>query len=638
MRLSALTAVAATLLVAAPAALGAERGEVPAGGRGGMLAVWALADGDTPFAGARVRVLKDGRPIRGIERRTRTHTTGVALVRFRHLPRRFVVEVLPRGQVGGRMRAVVTNYRSGRVVHVSPVTTLIAAVAAKRQQGRAIDLAAARHRVYELLRIPERYEHRHLRYSDRYFEGDEYLRAARRSGGVAALNRRLVRRALHDGRRTFHDHRKRKPAGARAARVERAELLFEGDLIDEVLAEVFEFAGRTATEAAAFKGDEAALGWVLNMLGLGGEEQLTKQDLDKIEATLQALGEQLTELHGQLSQATYEIVAKGADGPLADIDTATEMLEALANTPAADEDAKRKRLNYAKAVAEFVGSHLIDAPERLNRLLEADIPLADNLLKLASKAVHDQKRFFDKKSSEAVANVYDYFAGYQARLAVLLAEYYHAKPDDYPPKVVEELVGRVQRNVKAQAGSLKPAVPLNTVIDTRTNLMWNTVSYDSPMRSPDHFVQFRPEVFHAGNGDPLYLMPDGQTVARLPFERTWGLPSSEDLDTLLSDRNGQNGVDYMVQAAGFNRGILEWPTSNSHVWVRNTFQYDVDLYHYGATISVYFRLYDLRNAALAPVSLVGFDVPENWLAAFQAYAQMAIYRRPLAPGEEYWWR
>jgi hypothetical protein len=35
-----------------------------------------------------------------------------------------------------------------------------------------------------------------LRYNDSYFDGDAYLRAARASGGVAALDRSLIREEL----------------------------------------------------------------------------------------------------------------------------------------------------------------------------------------------------------------------------------------------------------------------------------------------------------------------------------------------------------------------------------------------------------------------------------------------------------
>jgi hypothetical protein len=115
MRLFAAAAFVATLLVVAPATRGAQ---AAAAARPAIVAVWALADGDTPLARARVRVLKDGRPI-GRGGRELTSEKGVSLLRFKRIPRRFTVEVTPRRGLDGRLRAVVRNYHSGRVVHVN---------------------------------------------------------------------------------------------------------------------------------------------------------------------------------------------------------------------------------------------------------------------------------------------------------------------------------------------------------------------------------------------------------------------------------------------------------------------------------------------------------------------------------------
>jgi hypothetical protein len=58
----AVSPLVAVLLLAAPAAHGAEEESAAAAARPAIVAVWALADGDTPLARARVRVMKDGWP------------------------------------------------------------------------------------------------------------------------------------------------------------------------------------------------------------------------------------------------------------------------------------------------------------------------------------------------------------------------------------------------------------------------------------------------------------------------------------------------------------------------------------------------------------------------------------------------
>jgi hypothetical protein len=140
-----------------------------------VVAVWALADGDTPLAGARVRILKGGAVLRQDNgtRREVTSRAGASLLDLRRLPRRFTVEVVPRQRLGGTFRAVVRRHRAGAVVHVNPATTLIAGVlTAHRQRGRVISLARARREVLGFLGIPRWHDHADLRYSDRAFDGD----------------------------------------------------------------------------------------------------------------------------------------------------------------------------------------------------------------------------------------------------------------------------------------------------------------------------------------------------------------------------------------------------------------------------------------------------------------------------------
>ena len=88
--------VAAALLTAGPAAA-----------KPTVLPVWAMADGDTPVAGAVRVVAGDGRVLRTAER---TSHAGIALIEAEDLPDSFTVQVTPSNGLGGSFRAVVHHY------------------------------------------------------------------------------------------------------------------------------------------------------------------------------------------------------------------------------------------------------------------------------------------------------------------------------------------------------------------------------------------------------------------------------------------------------------------------------------------------------------------------------------------------
>lgn len=106
-------------------------------------------------------------------------------------------------RVPGTLRAVVRGYRSGDVIYVNPVTTLMAAYRAAVERE-----SAGRRLAYRELRIPLWMSQADLSDSDRWFDGDSFLAAARRAAGVGAL----IRQLLHDGaasRRFTHSPRRR---------------------------------------------------------------------------------------------------------------------------------------------------------------------------------------------------------------------------------------------------------------------------------------------------------------------------------------------------------------------------------------------------------------------------------------------
>jgi hypothetical protein len=124
-----------TTLALAPFSAAAEAPTGEAQATPTVLAVWAMLDGDTPRSGGRVRVYEKGSRSALLQSNgkaeERVYGSGVAWLEFARLPSDFTVEVSgarPGGRpLRGTFRAVVHGYTAGEVVHVDPVTTLIAA-------------------------------------------------------------------------------------------------------------------------------------------------------------------------------------------------------------------------------------------------------------------------------------------------------------------------------------------------------------------------------------------------------------------------------------------------------------------------------------------------------------------------------
>ena len=364
-----------------------------------------------------------------------------------------------------------------------------------------------------------------------YFDGDAYLRAARRAGGVAALNRALVRAEMRPGDRP---RRFRSPGAARAAAAVDWIALLAGDprvLIKEAFKAIGILAAKKVGTLAAEKAGNAALGWVLAAFGYG--DVLKDRDMLEIKEALTALGKQLTALQGQVLVAGFSTLVHQTDRTIGQIDHASSQLALLANMPQGDST----RRAFTQTIVDYIGANLLDAPSILNQNLSSNIPLSDNLIKSASRVVAQKSRFFDSKSSAAVKSVYDYFAAYEVKLALLLTEYYHAKPETFSPTTVKANLDALEANVDAQAGSLKPSVPERAVIDSRTGVMW-TQALNAPAQADLHAIA---EIFQPRRGLQRFRLKPGAGptgVAGLPHG-DWRVPTSGDFARLIEGWSGK---------------------------------------------------------------------------------------------------
>ena len=619
-----------------------------------VLAVWGLADGDTDAAGATVRVFagppaarggasRSGRPLAQTNgrRADRTYRSGVALLAFRRLPSEFVVEVTG-GRANGRrvpgtLRAPVRGYRSGDVIYVNPVTTMMAAYRAAVERGSLDErYAGARRLAYRELRIPHWMSQADLSYRDRRFDGDTFLGAARRAGGVGAL----VHRLLHDdraGRRFTESRRGRsRQAAARAAggvspppRREPLGPLPGGGAVLEGAAGVVM---RLLITGAALAAGEVAQrnqievpGWLLGLFGLG---DAADEQFAEIRRLLTGLSAQVTRLQSDVNLAGFSALVHQTDRTTGQIDYANSQLVLLANTPSGD-PTKRE---FARTIVNYIGTNLLDAPEILNQNLGTRISLADNLIKSASRTL-GQRKLFGPKSSAEVRGIYDYFAAYQVQLAMLLQEYYHAKPDVYNATNAAANLERVRANVVSQADSLKPDVPENTVIDTKNREMWVT-----DLRDPE--VPLRRLAYVAARGGFTWVResrsgcgfgpvngPIG--VAGVPF-CDWELPTQDAYERLIDGWSGASPSHWLRKEGGFSGRILS--AFGYKKWINR----DYGIRDQGPASLLGVSTFDLyyNRADYNPLL---WGVGTSWESKFDGFHAGLMYKRRLAPDQSYWW-
>jgi hypothetical protein len=408
-----------------------------------LLPVWALVDADTPIQGGSVRVLgADGHALAQVDgTQERTANRGVALLDFASLPRRFTV-VVEGGRADGHpfhgtLRSVVDRHDESDpgVVVVSPVSTIDAAHEVSLRQAKA------------LLGVPSWFDDTDFIDSDRYFDGDRFLAVAQRTGGVDNLIAHLVakERKTRHARVRFLSSPRPSPRATRAAEDEGwqavAEKAFRGDykpLISKVLTGI---GGATSTEVTVL------LGWTLRFVGLG--DVVEAEANEETDAALQALSASVTQLQSQVSevqravqQSRFDLLVGQTNETLNSIDTAQVRLRWLAQLAPGDPRAPK----YRDETVSYIGAHLLDKGSFLNRALVGGV--ATGILRAASD-VEVARRFFDSQSSQAVKSVAGYYALYEAELAVLIAEYQHAKPDTYSDDAIQATVNDLTNNINA---------------------------------------------------------------------------------------------------------------------------------------------------------------------------------------------
>lgn len=503
-----------------------------------LLPVWAMLDGDTPVEGARVTVIVAGAPVAQETGATFQHTNenGVTGLEFGSLPEAFVVEVSGGRAHGlplrGTLRTQVEVHRSGDVVFVNPVTTLIAALQ-RIDPGLAGDDATLLAK--DLLGLPEWHDVTgDLELDDAWFGGDRFLAEAVRRGSVDRLIADIV--GQPDASWLFRDADEpaeaeavptRQPADASIA----APMLIGGIVKDVALG--------LLTEAVSDAGQQL-LGKIFGLFGL--PDPFANDELKEIKEGIDRLDARLIEVKKDLSSNNFNTLVAFANDDVADVDTAFRRFKHLLLTTDAPD-----RTVYGADTIGFIGDRIVPVPGRLNQKLGGSVVLADNILVAASKLVRQRAgRFFTPDHSRQVLALYDYFADVQARAGILLVAYWESRT--YGPDTIRSETRVITDAIERQATQyLKPALPDGVFVDTQSGLMW-TRTLAERLDGPS---------FERARG------------ARKSFAgfTDFVLPTFDQYAALVAGSPERNAAPWLQKNAGLSTGVggLLWGTTSLQV-------------------------------------------------------------------------
>ena len=492
-RLSVALALSLGVLLAALAApAGAAKGGQPDRASPAdekSLEIWAYFDGDTPVSGGEVRAYADGRRLR--ERGdgpgpVTTFSGGEALLRFDSLPSALRI-VVSGGRAGGErvdgsLRTKVRGVSDGDLVHVNPVTT-VSDLLAHREDGPGLD--HPRDLTERTLGIEPALDDHDLYATDRWFDGDRFLRWALERGSVGAGARALVRLIERPG----FDRRQFDPpdGGGPEAGVAAGGGSSAGKALNGLLAATKPCPGASdakdviggltdaAVGAASLTGPEGfAAGYVATVfkklidLGLGACVVKAPAEFD-IETALRGLSEQVSKLNNQFGTKFLQQQIAETKKRVVAIKTTQEGFLAMVKWARDRENVATDRENLKtecklhpelkKCEKKALTSELEELEKNLeelrlgliertrNFLTDADkrrqdVAQLDQALRVVQTGKDDEentferpplipavreelgKHFWTNESSQRLQGFFDYYDWVQSQLATLLTEYY----------------------------------------------------------------------------------------------------------------------------------------------------------------------------------------------------------------------
>jgi hypothetical protein len=247
------------------------------------------------------------------------------------------------------------------------------------------------------------------------------------------------------------------------------------------------FAGKLATGGASFlisKLQAGALGNTgvtignfLSDAGLGGssgefaavKEELgaVKERLDGLQQQVGALDSKLDQLGATVSNGNYSIIVALANKLRSAVLTGDRKLRAIAAAPVAE------RRSLAEDFVDFYKRELKDKELEFEGYLTGNgVPGAEGILKIASrKARSAAQPFFTYTMSEFPVQVYNDYAMVQAVWLEERLNFMHF--DHRTPEQMQVAINETNEAANREWREIPPQrIFPNTVIDTRTNLLW----------------------------------------------------------------------------------------------------------------------------------------------------------------------
>ncbi|HSS62525.1 MAG TPA: hypothetical protein VLK30_13805, partial [Candidatus Limnocylindrales bacterium] len=391
--------------------------------------------------------------------------------------------------------------------------------------------------------------------------------------------------------------------------------------------------GLSVLKWGAEEGGKWLLGHLLDAWGLRAVKDflLPKSDTQVIIAMMNALNKKVTDLQAAVestkqavAETQFSTLVAQTDGEAASINKLSTELTFIAALPVNDPG----RIEASKNLVVDIGKQLADPDVggKLNQALAK--PVGNTILKAASQ-VYGTQRFFTNRSSQAIKAIYDYYAVMQLNLANLLTEYWSTTPKRNDDKtcsaacVKRTIVDQINSDVQAQKAQLKPELPSNEFIDTRTMKMWDA----------------RPRWVSGAPYNPRTVC-DYSKGSRLPcymkVDPTWvdpgaALGSEDDFRQLIENWKGANPLEYLQSEAGL---VVSAPPGTpksqlGHMWLGPTPVTARLLNEYSQTIT---------RINLSETDRPGPHIFTNTLRSFdpQGYYASAMTVQPVEPGS-YWW-
>ena len=291
-------------------------------------------------------------------------------------------------------------------------------------QRRALRLVQRR------LRIPSHYDQFDLQSDDSVFDGDRYLAAVRRAGGVSRLTRMLLADSTPRSFRQLHSGR---AAGA-PSEGGIAEWWKELDITGAVTSGLKDFGASFVWDNVVKAGGKWVLGRFLDAYGLSAVRDFLFPQSDtarliemveRLTVRINALEEKSDKILKEIAELKAQVAATPAIRLLTHIDTNHNSLRNIAKL-------KPDEVGRAGATHALLRAIANDLDDRglLNTVVAGKNGPGVLVLESRRAAVAP---FFTPKDSQEIRSVYEYYALYQLRLANLLTEYWNTQSCSQPP-------------------------------------------------------------------------------------------------------------------------------------------------------------------------------------------------------------